>query len=400
MQSNNIGYKRRPYRNIIFALIGIFMLISCEGKEQPPQPTVPEVATITVKPQEVVLSTELPGRTTPFRVAEIRPQVNGIIEKRLFTEGSDVKAGQTLYKIDSAPFQAAINNAKASLNKAKALLPTVNSRAERYKALLVNKAVSRQDYDDAFATLEQARADIEYWKANVETARINLEYCSVTAPISGRIGRSNVTEGAIVTAYQPMALATIQRLDPIYVDVPQSSIELLRLKQRLEEGRLDYDEEKQSNVKLILEDGSAYPLVGDLEFRDITVDPSTGSVILRAIFPNPEGVLLPGMFIHAIIKEGVNNKAMLVPQEGVFRDYQGAPVALVANSESIVEKRMLILDRSLGNKWLVVDGLTPGDRLIVEGMQRIRQGVTVKVVPFEEAIDEHLSPESSSKKIK
>ena len=400
MQSNNIGYKRRPYRNIIFALIGIFMLISCEGKEHPPQPTVPEVATITVKPQEVVLSTELPGRTTPFRVAEIRPQVNGIIEKRLFTEGSDVKAGQTLYKIDSAPFQAAINNAKASLNKAKALLPTVNSRAERYKALLVNKAVSRQDYDDAFATLEQARADIEYWKANVETARINLEYCSVTAPISGRIGRSNVTEGAIVTAYQPMALATIQRLDPIYVDVPQSSIELLRLKQRLEEGRLDYDEEKQSNVKLILEDGSAYPLIGDLEFRDITVDPSTGSVILRAIFPNPEGVLLPGMFIHAIIKEGVNNKAMLVPQEGVFRDYQGAPIALVANSESIVEKRMLILDRSLGNKWLVVDGLTPGDRLIVEGMQRIRQGVTVKVVPFEEAIDEHLSPESSSKKIK
>ena len=231
-----------------------------------------------------------------------------------------------LYQIDPAPFQAALDNAKAALGRAEANLPAIRSRAERYKELLADKAVSQQDYDDAAAALKQAEADIQYWKATVETARINLGYTRVTAPISGRIGRSNVTEGALVTAYQPVALATIQQLDPIYVDVPQSTAELLRLKRRLEDGRLNQDGTNQNKVQLILEDGTAYPLEGTLQFRDVTVDPTTGSVILRIVFPNPEGVLLPGMFVRAVVEEGVNEQAILVPQQAVSRDPKGNPV--------------------------------------------------------------------------
>ena len=230
-----------------------------------------------------------------------------------------------LYQIDPAPFQAALDNAKAALGKSEANLPSIRLRAERYKELLAEKAVSQQDYDDAAAALKQAEADIEYWKAAVETARINLGYTRVTAPISGRIGKSNVTDGALVTAYQPVALATIQQLDPIYVDVPQSTTELLRLKRRLEDGRLNQNGTNQKKVKLILEDGTAYPLEGTLQFRDVTVDPTTGSVILRIVFPNPEGVLLPGMFVRAVVKEGVNEQAILIPQQAVSRDPKGNP---------------------------------------------------------------------------
>jgi len=328
-----------------------------------------------------MLTTELPGRTSAYRIAEIRPQVSGRIQKRLFTEGSDVNAGQALYQIDPAPFQAALNNARAAFGRAESTLPALKSRAERYRDSLADKAVSQQDYDDAAAALTQAEADVRYWKAMVETARINLGYCSVTAPISGRIGRSNVTEGAVVTAYQPMSLATIQQLDPIYVDVPKSTSELLRLTN----GGLNHDGTDQNKVKLILEDGTSYPLEGTLQFRDVTVDPTTGSVLLRVVFTNPKGVLLPGMFVRAVIKDGVKEQAILIPQQGVSRDHKGNPIALIADADGKVGLRMLTIDRAMGDKWLVSAGLAPGDRVIVEGMQRLRPGTVVKAVPFVEA---------------
>jgi len=366
-------------------LFGLFT-VSCDRRQQsPPPPSVPEVSTVTVQTQKISLTTELPGRTSAYRTAEIRPQVSGLLQKRLFTEGSDVRAGQALYQIDPALFQAARDNAEAALGRAEANLPAIRLRAERYKEALADKAVSRQDCDDAAAALKQAQADIQYWKAQVETARINLGYCRVTAAISGRIGRSNVTEGAIVTAYQPMALATIQQLDPIYVDVPQSTTELLRLKRRLKDGRLNQNGTEQNKVKLILEDDTAYPQEGRLQFSDVTVDPTTGSVILRVVFPNPEGVLLPGMFVQAVIKEGVNEQVILVPQQGVARDRKGNPFAMIVDAGGKAQQRMLTLDRAIGDKWLVSAGLAPGDRVIVEGMQMVRPGTVVKAGPFDEA---------------
>ncbi len=337
-----------------------------------------QVSVVTVETQKVTLTTELPGRTSPFRIAEIRPQVSGLILKRLFEEGSDVKAGQVLYQIDSAPFQAALDNANASLGRSEANLAATRLRAERYKELLADKAVSRQNYDDAAASLTQVEADIQSWKATVKTARINLEYTKITAPISGRIGLSSVTDGAIVTAYQPVALATIQQLNPIYVDVPQSTVQSLRLKRRGQtEGGTD-----QNKVKLILEDGAAYPHEGILKFSDVTVDPSTGSVILRAVFKNPEDILLPGMFVRAVISEGVDSRAILVPQQGVSRDPKGNPYAMVVNAESKAELRMLTLGQAVGDKWLVSAGLAPGDRVIVEGLLMLRPGTPVNATPF------------------
>jgi len=340
---------------------------------------LPEVSGVTVHLETVELTTELPGRTSAFRIAEIRPQVSGLIEKRLFTEGSDVKAGHVLYQIDPAPLQAALDNAKAALAQAEANLPAIQLRAERFEELLPDKAVSQQDYDDITATLNQAQAEIKSWKAQVKTATINLDYAKVTAPISGRIGRSNVTAGAIVTAYQAMPLSTIQQLDPIYVDVPQSTTELLRLRDEL----LNRSGTDQNKVTLILENGTEYPSEGTLQFRDVTVDPTTGSVILRVVFPNPNGVLLPGMFVRAVIKEGAK-QAILIPQQGVSHDHKGNPVALIANADGKVEQRMLTLDRAIGDKWLVSTGLAPGDRVIVEGLQKVRPNMVVTVVPFEE----------------
>lgn len=280
------------------------------------------VVVLKVQAEKITLTTELPGRTSAYLVAEIRPQVSGLIQKRLFKEGTDVKAGDTLYQIDPAPFQAALENAKAALGRAEANLPALQSRAERFKELLVDKAVSQQDYYDTIAALKQAEAEVKYWKAAVETANINLGYTRILAPISGRIGKSNVTVGALVTAHQPLALTTIQQLDPIYVDVPQSSVDLLQLKRRLEEGRLKYETKNQNKVRLILEDGTEYPLEGTLQFRDVTVNVTTGSLILRVIVPNPESILLPGMFVRAVIKEGVNKQAILIPQQAVIRDPQ------------------------------------------------------------------------------
>lgn len=360
------------------------LLAGCERRQQAsaaPPSTTPEVVTVTIQPQKVVLNVELPGRTAPYLVAEIRPQVNGLIQKRLFTEGSDVQAGQVLYQIDPAPFQASFDNAQAALGRSQANLPSIRARVERYKDLLIDKAVSQQEYDDAASALDQSQADILFWKATVETARINLGYTRVTAPISGRIGRSNVTDGAIVTAYQPAALATIQQLDPIYVDVPQSTTELLRLKQRLADGRLNQDGTSSKQVSLILDDGTKYPSQGTFQFRDVTVDPTTGSVIVRVVFPNPEGVLLPGMFVRAVVQEGINEQAILIPQQAVARDTKGNPTAMIVDAEEKVQQRVLTLDnRAFGDQWLVLSGLAPGDRIIVEGLQKVRPGATVKVI--------------------
>lgn len=357
---------------------------SCSKTQAPPPASVPEVATITVARQRVVLTTELPGRTSPYCIAEIRPQVNGLILKRLFTEGSDVKAGQELYQIDPAPFQAVLDNAKAALGRAEAHRPALQLRAERYKQALSEQAVSRQDFDDADSALKQAEADIQYYKAMVETARINLGYARVVSPITGRIGTSTVTDGAIVTAYQPVALATIQQMDPIYVDVRQSTTDLLRLQRRMEDGQLNRNVTDLKQVQVILGNGVTYPLEGTFQFRDVSVDPTTATVTLRMVFPNPKGVLLPGMFVRVLLKEGVNDQAILIPQQAVARDPKGNPVVLVVDKNSKVEQRKLGLDRVIGDQWLVSSGLAPNDRVIVEGIQKARPGATVKAVPFDD----------------
>ncbi len=385
MSRKDAGYNPPKWSVVLAALLVVLLSAACESRQQARrQRSAPEVSFVTVRAQKIMEVTELPGRTSAFRIAEIRPQVNGLIQKRLFVEGSNVKAGQVLYQIDPAPFQAALDNAKAALGRAKANLPSIKSKAERYKDLLADKAVSQQDYDDAAAALNQNQADIKFWQAAVKTAQINLGYTKVTAPISGRIGRSTVTVGAIVTAYQPNALATIQQLDPIYVDVPQSTTELLRLKRSLSEGRLFRNKKMQNQVKLILEDGSHYPQEGTLQFRDVSVDPTTGSVILRMVFPNPDDILLPEMFVRTVVNEGINEKAILVPQQAVSRTHKGDPFALVVGAGNKVILRMLTIDRAMGDKWLVSKGLASGDRIIVEGLQKVRPGAAVKAVPFKE----------------
>jgi membrane fusion protein (multidrug efflux system) len=359
-----------------------FILGGCGKKTTGPPNIAPEVSVVTIQSKPVVITTELAGRTSANLVAEVRPQVGGIIQKRLFTEGADVKAGQALFQIDPALYQAALDNAKAALSRSEANLSAIRLKADRLRELLAEKAVSQQDYDDAAAALKQTQADIQFGKANVDMARINLRYTSITAPISGRIGRSNITEGALVTAQQPTVLATIQRLDPMFVDVPQSTAEVLRLRRGLKEGRLDQNGADQKKVQLIMEDGTAYPLEGTLQFRDVTVDPTTGSVVLRIVFPNPNGILLPGMFVRAIVQEGVNNQAILIPQQAVSRDPRGNPLTLIVDAQSNVQIRMLTLDRAIGDQWLVSSGLASGERVIIEGMQKVKPGAPVKAVPF------------------
>ncbi len=376
--------RRAGIITIIGLLAGCLIVSGCKKHNATgmPQGGPPEVGIVVVQPQRVTLTTELPGRTSAYLIAEVRPQVGGIIQKRLFTEGTDVKAGDVLYQIDPASYQATYNSAKAALARAEANLNPVRLKAERYAELVKINAVSKQDYDDANAALKQAEADIESGKAALETARINLDYTRVTAPISGRIGRSSVTNGALVTASQPAALATIQQLSPIYVDVTQSSAELLRLKQDLASGQLKSNGAAQTSVKLVLEDGSAYPLTGTLKFSEVTVDQPTGSVTLRAIFPNPKQTLLPGMFVRAIVEEGVNERAILIPQRGVTRDPGGNAMVMVVGSEEKVEPRPIKVIRTVGENWLVSEGLKAGDRVILEGLQKARPGTPVKAVPF------------------
>lgn len=364
---------------IIFA--AGFIVSGCGKKNTGGHPPTPEVAVITIKTEAVVTTTELTGRTSANLVAEVRPQVGGIIQKRLFTEGSDVQVGQVLYQIDPATYQAALDNARAGLARSEANLSAIRLKADRLRELLVDKAVSQQDYDDAASALKQTQADIQYWKANVDTARINLKYTSITAPISGRIGKSNVTEGALVAVGQPTALATIQQLDPMYVDVTQSTSDILKLRRQIQEGQLSKNGAAQQ-VRLILDDNSEYPWKGKLQFQDVTVDPTTGSVVLRMVFPNPKGMLLPGMFVRAIIQEGVRKNAMLVLQQAVSRDPKGNPLVLIVDKQGKVEQRHLTLDRAIGDAWLVSSGLAQGERVIVEGMQKVKPGVSVKAVPF------------------
>jgi membrane fusion protein (multidrug efflux system) len=384
---------------LVPVLVSGLLTGGCDRKQQAAAPpATPEVAVVTVQQERVVVTIELPGRTSPYRVAEIRPQVNGLIQKRLFTEGSDVKAGQVLYQIDAAPFEAALRSAEAALVRSQATLPSIRSRVERYKDLLADRAVSQQDYDDAVSSLNQAEADIQYWTATAQTARINLAYTQVVAPIEGRIGRSDVTDGALVAAYQPAALSTIQQLDPIYVDVPQSTNQMLDLRQRLAAGHIKGDDANRQKVKLFLEDGTEYSTEGTLQFRDITVDQGTGSVILRVVFPNPQGVLLPGMFVRAAVTEGVLEQAILVPQQAVSRDVKGNPIALVVGPEDKVEARMLTVDRAIGDKWLVFSGLSVGDRVIIEGMQKVRPGATVKVVGPESKSSDGAKPGAGASK--
>jgi membrane fusion protein (multidrug efflux system) len=377
-------------------LVAGLITSGCGSQQAAPPPAVPEVAIVTVNSERVVLTTELPGRTSAYLVAEIRPQVNGIVQERLFNEGSDVKAGSVLYQIDPAPYQAAYNNAVAALARSEANLPPIRLKAERFKQLVALKAISQQDFDNAVAALKQAEADIEYSKTAVESARINLAYTRVIAPVSGRIGKSNVTIGALVTAHQGSPLAVVQQLDPIYVDATQSSATLLRLKRNMASGLLKGNGPNQTRVKLLLEDGTPYPLEGSVKFSDVTVDPSSGSFILRMVFPNPKYILLPGMYVRAIVQEGEVDQAILVPQQGVSRDPKGNPVALIVDGSSKVQQRMITVDRAIGDRWLVASGLAPGERVIVEGAQKVRPGATVKVVQFQEGETSGAAPKKAA----
>lgn len=366
----------------VIVLMTVVGLYGCGQSKGGPVSQTPEVAVVTLQPEPVALTTELAGRTVAYRVAEVRPQVNGIVLKRLFTEGSDVRVGQVLYQIDPAPFQVALDNARAALARSEANLPTVRLREERFRSLLADKAVSQQEYDDAAAALNQTEADIKYWKAMVEQAKINLGYTKVTAPISGRIGRSAVTEGALVTAHQQVPLATIQQLDPIYVDVPRSTTEVLQFRRELEEKKVIHRGESLKKVRLFLEDGSLYPWTGTLQFQEVTVDQSTGSVMLRIVFPNPRWTLLPGMFVRASVETGVNPQAVLCPQQAVMHNPKGGAYVYIVNDKNEVEMRTIAVERSIGDKWLVSSGLAAGERVVMEGLQRIKPGAVVKAVPY------------------
>jgi membrane fusion protein (multidrug efflux system) len=340
------------------------LLAGCGHQAPPPTPPPPKVSVVVLKAESVRITTELPGRINAYRTADVRPQVNGIILKRLFVEGSQVKAGQQLYQIDPAPYRATYDSAIAAEASARAL-------AERYKPLVEANAVSKQDYDNAVASNLQA-------KAAVETARINLIYTRVLSPITGRISRSFITEGALVAANQSTVLATVQQLDPVYVDVTQPSSVLIRLRREAAAGLLNQNASGQTQVSILLEDGSDYAHTGTLEFSEVTVDVGTGSVTLRGLMPNPERLLLPGMFVRELLQEGVRQDAVLAPQQGVSHDQKGDPTALVVGRDNTVELRALQTDRAIGDQWLVTSGLKPGDRLIVEGLQLAKPGAKVQ----------------------
>lgn len=367
-----------------FALLPSFIIISAallagcndQGDTQA-HPAEPQVTVHVVESAPLAVTTELPGRTTPFRIAEVRPQVSGIVLKRNFTEGSDIEAGQSLYQIDPATYQADYDSAKGELAKSEAAAAIAHLTVKRYVPLVGTKYISQQEYDQAIADARQAVAAVIAAKAAVESARINLAYTKVTSPISGRIGKSSVTEGALVTNGQATELATVQQLDPIYVDVTQSSSDFMRLRQSVEQGSLHKDNTR-SNVELVMENGQAYPLKGTLQFSDVTVDESTGSITLRAVFPNPQHTLLPGMFVRARIDEGIQPNAILVPQQGVTRTPRGDAMVMLVNDKDQVEARDVIATQAIGDKWLISKGLQPGDKVIVSGLQKARPGEQVK----------------------
>lgn len=382
---------KRNVAGLASALAIAVTLAGCGKQPDAPAQGPAEVGVVTIQPQRLAVTTELPGRTNAYQIAEVRPQVGGILQQRLFREGADVKAGAPLYQIDPATYQAAYNSARGSLASAEASALQARLKAGRYKELVAIKAVSQQDYDDAVATQQQSAAQVTVARAAVDSARINLGFTRVTSPISGRIGKSSVTSGALLTANQAATLTTVQQLDPIYVDVTQSSTELLRLRRAVEAGQVQRDGGK-IKVSLRLEDGSMYGQTGTLEFSDVTVDPETSTVTLRAVFPNPRQELLPGMYVRAELAEGVDEQAILAPQQGVSRNSKGEATALVVGAGNKVEPRTLQVSRTVGDKWLVRDGLKAGDRLIVDGLQKAKPGSEVKPVPFTAATTTAAAP--------
>ncbi|MFM0399475.1 efflux RND transporter periplasmic adaptor subunit [Paraburkholderia aspalathi] len=371
--------ERVPFR-LISAATAAVLLAACGPKQSAPPQQTPEVGVVTVQPTAVPVVTELPGRTSAFLVAQVRARVDGIVLRREFTEGGEVKAGQRLYKIDPAPYIATLNNAKATLAKAQANLVSTTAQANRFKVLVAANAVSKQDYDNAVASAGQAAADVAAGKAAVDTAQINLGYTDVTSPVTGQIGVSQVTPGAYVQASAATLLATVQQLDPVYVDLTQSSLDGLKLRREVQEGRLKTSGPDAAKVSLILEDGRTYSEKGKLQFTDVTVDQTTGSVTVRAIFKNTDKVLLPGMFVRARIEEGINDNALVVPQVGITHDQKGQPTALVVNAANKVELRQLVTSGTYGSNWVVESGLKAGDRVIVQGTDKARPGQEVKAV--------------------
>ena len=365
---------------VFSALVGSVALSGCDQVAEQPSASAPAatpVGVVTLKSQAITLKKELPGRVSAFQIAEIRPQVSGIVQSRLFEEGTQVEKDQALYQINPDIFEAELAASKAAVARAEASIASSKSKASRYKELLAIKAVSQQDFDEADAASKQASAELLTAQAQLKSAQINLDYSHVSSPISGQISKSSVTVGALVSAGQTSALATVTQLDPIYVDLTQSSNELTKLKRALASGALGVDSTTQTDVELIMEDGSVYPHKGTLQFSEVTVDPSTGSVTLRAKFPNPEKLLLPGMYVRAEVVEGVKSDAILAPQRGVSRNTKGEPTAMVVSKNNTVESRVLKVERTLGANWLVSEGLADGDQLIVEGLQKIRPGAPV-----------------------
>ncbi len=375
------GKKVRFIILMVGLLILLTLFLGCKQKSKGAPPP-PEVAYVEIKPQKVTLYSELPARVNAFLVAEVRPQVSGIIKKRYFEEGDDVREGQPLYLIDPAPFQAAYDNAKAALLRAEANILSAKNRYERYKELIKTKAISQQEFDDAEAVYKQSEAEIEFYKASLTSAEINLKYATVTAPISGRIGKSNVTVGALVTQGQPSPLTTIQKIDKVFVDATQSSSDFFNLQNKIKSGVIKKSDEV--NVKLILENGSEYSEPGSFKFSDVKVNEYTGSLTLRTVFENKEKLLLPGMFVRIKIEEGIAEKAILIPQRGVLRDPRGRAYVLLIDSENKAIQQFVEVERTIGANWFVTKGVKEGDKIIVEGLQSIRDGMVVKPLPFEE----------------
>ena len=368
-------------RSISSAAIVAALLLSACGKQAPPPRPAPQVGVITVQMQPVTLTTELPGRTSPFESSEVRPQVDGIITKRLFQEGETVHAGQVLYQIDPAPYAAAAANARAALTRAQANIASTSALAQRYGDLVKINAIARQDYENAVAAANQAKADVAAQKAALQSAEISLRRTAIKAPISGRIGASTFTVGALVTAAQAQPLTTIQRLDPIYVDINQSSVDLLKLRKQLLAGQVSRSGEA-ARVGLTLEDGSDYGREGKFQFSDVTVAQDTGTVTIRAIFPNPQGLLLPGMYVRAHLIEGTQAQGILAPQQAISRDEKGNPQAYVVGAGDKLEIRPLTVSRAIGNAWLVTSGLKPGDRLVMDGTMMLQPGMPVQPVAW------------------
>lgn len=404
MKLFNISHK---LSSILLSGILVCLITSINGcgpRIQSPTAKTPEVAIITLKNERVVISTQLPGRTSAYLTAEVRPQIGGIIQKRLFEEGAEVKTGDLLYQIDPAPYQATYDKSKAEFEMAESRIVPITYKFERNKTLIKTHSISQQDFEVSEADLYTAQADIQASKAAVETAKINLDYTKLKAPITGRIGRSDVTVGALVIPNNPTPLAKIQQINPIFVDVVQSGADYLRFKQDVAKGFIEKRDQKDIKVKLYFEDGSLYGAEGEMKFRDISMDESTGSFILRIVFPNPEYALLPGMYVRTVIEEGIVADAILAPHQAVSRDMKGLPIAFVVDSSDKVEERSLVIDRSIGDKWLIQEGLKSGDRLIMEGFQRMRPGNAVKVVDFNPdatkngaEVDQNISSENKKK---